>query len=101
MVKIRLFRTGTRKRPSYRIVAVDSRAKRQGRFLENLGTYNPRSGGAVEMREDALERWVQQGAQVTETVRSLVRKARRARAAEAAESGSGAAGVEESAPSAS
>ena len=98
MVKIRLFRTGTKKRPCYRIVAVDSRAKRQGRFLENLGTYDPRRGGAVEMREDALERWVQQGAQVTETVRSLVRKVRRARAAEA---GSGAEGAEESAPSAS
>jgi small subunit ribosomal protein S16 len=96
MVKIRLFRTGTRKRASYRIVAVDSRSKRQGRFLENLGTYDPRCGGAVEMREDALERWVAQGAQVTETVRSLIRKTRRARAAEEA---SGTAEAEESAPS--
>ena len=98
MVKIRLFRTGTRKRPCYRIVAVDSRAKRQGRFLENLGTYDPRGGGTVEVREDAVERWVQQGAQVTETVGSLIRKARRARATEA---GSEPAPAEEDASSAS
>ena len=95
MVKIRLFRTGTRKRAHYRIVAIDSRSKRQGRFLENLGTYDPRGGGAVELREDALQRWLDQGAQVSETVQSLIRRARHARAAEAAPEPTGA---EEGAP---
>ena len=90
MVKIRLFRTGTRKRPQYRIVAIDSRSKRQGRFLENLGTYDPRGGGAVDVRQDALQRWVDQGAQVSETVQSLVRRAKRAPAVEAAAASEGA-----------
>ncbi len=82
MVKIRLFRTGTKRRPSYRIVAVDSRRKRQGRVLEILGTYEPRRGGAFQFRQDALDRWVSLGAQLTETVQSLVRRARRERTEE-------------------
>jgi small subunit ribosomal protein S16 len=95
MVKIRLFRTGTRKRPHYRIVAIESRNKRQGRFLENLGTYHPSSGGAVEIREEALQRWLDQGAQASETVRSLVRRAKRV---QAAETGADPAGEQEGAP---
>ncbi len=81
MVKIRLFRTGTTKRPSYRIVAMDSRRQRQGRVLETLGTYEPLRGGAVTLREDAMDRWIANGAQVSDTVASLVRKRRRAAAA--------------------
>jgi len=81
MVKIRLFRTGTRKRPMYRIVAMDQRKKRQGRTLELLGTYDPVSGGAVTLREDALERWLQRGAQTSDTVASLLRRHRRQSAA--------------------
>lgn len=84
MVKIRLFRTGTRKRPMYRIVAMDHRQKRQGRTLEQLGTYDPRAGGAVTLREDALEKWLSRGAQTSDTVASLLR--RRRRNAESAES---------------
>ena len=75
MVKIRLFRTGSKKKPFYRIVAIDSHEKRQGRFLENLGTYDPRGGGGVHLRREALDRWVSQGAQLSDTVRSLRRKA--------------------------
>jgi small subunit ribosomal protein S16 len=96
MVKIRLSRTGAKKRPFYRIVAIDSRSKRQGRFLENLGTYDPRVGGAIALREDAIERWRERGAEVSETVLSLIRGVRRTREA-AAEAES--TGEEESAPS--
>lgn len=85
MVRIRLFRTGARKRPSYRIVAVDQRQKRQGRTLELIGTYDPRGGGALRLREDALERWLARGARPSDTVASLLRKRRGASAASGAE----------------
>ncbi len=84
MVKIRLFRTGATKRPSYRIVAIDQRRQRQGRVLEVLGTYDPRGGGAAILKEAAIEQWIQKGAQPSDTVRSLLRRHRRAREAEAA-----------------
>lgn len=87
MVKIRLFRTGTKKRPSYRIVAIDQRRKRQARVLEILGTYDPRREGALDLRPEAVERWVSRGAQMSSTVGSLVRRARRAGPVEAAEAG--------------
>lgn len=85
MVKIRLFRVGTTKRPAYRIVAIDSRAKRQGRVLEQLGTYDPRAGGALTVKEEAVQRWLDRGAQVTATVGSLLRRHRRTAAAGSAE----------------
>jgi small subunit ribosomal protein S16 len=75
MVKIRLFRTGTTNRPYYRVVAIDERKKRQGRFLESLGTYDPR-GGRSDVDLAAVERWVSRGARLSDTVRSLVRKTR-------------------------
>ncbi len=74
MVKIRLFRTGTRKRPTYRIVAMDHRKKRQGRTLEQLGTYDPVAGGTVTLRRDALEKWLARGAKPSDTVASLLRR---------------------------
>ncbi len=77
MVRIRLFRTGTRKRPMYRIVAMDQRQKRQGRSLEQLGTYDPRGGGSVTLREASLERWLARGAKTSDTVASLLRRHRR------------------------
>jgi small subunit ribosomal protein S16 len=77
MVKIRLYRTGTTNRPYYRVVAVDHRKKRQGRVLESLGTYDPRGGGRSDLDLPAVERWVSRGAQLSETVRSLVKKSRR------------------------
>lgn len=78
MVKIRLFRTGTKKRPMYRIVAMDRRNKRQGRTIEQIGTYDPCGGGAITVREDALDRWLSRGAQPSDTVASLLRRYRRA-----------------------
>jgi small subunit ribosomal protein S16 len=78
MLTIRLYRTGTNNRPYYRIVAIDSRRKRQGRALEVLGTYDPRGGGAVNMRSDAVERWLARGATPSDTVRSLIKKQKRA-----------------------
>ena len=81
MVKIRLFRTGAKKRPSYRVVAIDSRRARQARVLDTLGTYQPLSGGAFEIDDAKLAKWVGNGAQLSDTVASLVRARRRASAA--------------------
>jgi small subunit ribosomal protein S16 len=78
MVKIRLFRTGTTKRPMYRVVVVDSRRKRQGRVLQTLGTYDPHGGALVTLDDAALELWVGRGAQVSDTVRTLILKHRKA-----------------------
>ena len=79
MVKIRLRRIGTRNVPAYRIVVADARSPRDGRFIENLGTYDPRKAGE-NFRVD-LERakyWVQKGAQPSDTVRSILKRAERA-----------------------
>jgi len=77
MVKIRLFRTGTTKRPSYRIVAVDSRRRRESRVLENLGTYEPRQGGRVTLNDAAVARWMDEGALASDTVASILRRRKR------------------------
>jgi small subunit ribosomal protein S16 len=74
MVKIRLFRTGTVKRPMYRIVAIDERARRQARALEALGTYEPRQGGKVTLNDAAVKKWLDQGAQASDTVASILRR---------------------------
>lgn len=78
MVMIRLFRTGTTNRPQYRIVAIEKRKQRQGRFLENLGTYDPRHGGGAQVDLAAVERWIERGARPSDTVASLIRRARAA-----------------------
>jgi small subunit ribosomal protein S16 len=80
MVKIRLFRTGAKKRPCYRVVAIDSRSKRQGRTLDVLGTYDPRGSGGTRIDVARYDEWVGKGAQVSDTVRSLVRRQRAAAA---------------------
>jgi small subunit ribosomal protein S16 len=73
-VKIRLRRMGTRKTPFYRVVVADSRAARDGRFLESLGTYDPLKHPVVFLiDEDRTLRWLQKGAQPTDTVRELLR----------------------------
>ena len=82
MVKIRLFRTGTTKRPLYRVVAVDSRKKRQARVLENLGTYDPCGGGKILLNGAAYERWIGDGAQASATVGSLFTRWRKEAASE-------------------
>ena len=76
MVRIRLRRTGSKKNASYRIVVADECSPRDGRFIEELGYYNPLSD-PVELKVD-VERandWIKKGAQPTETVRSLLKKA--------------------------
>ena len=80
MVRIRLFRTGTTKRPCYRIVAMDQRRQRQGRVLEVLGTYEPRLDNKVTLQLDALDRWLEKGAQQTDTVRNIVTRYRKSQA---------------------
>lgn len=75
-VKIRLSRHGARKRPYYRIVVADARDPRDGRFIEQVGTYDPRSpSAALRMDRDKVDAWIKQGAQPTQTVRSLMKRA--------------------------
>jgi small subunit ribosomal protein S16 len=76
-VHIRLTRAGAKKAPYYHIIAADSRSRRDGRFLEALGSYRP-STGEVKIDEALVEKWVKNGAHMTETVRSLLRKHARA-----------------------
>jgi len=74
-VRIRLRRMGRKKRPFYRIVAADARFPRDGRFIEELGYYNPLEDPfKVEVNEERVLYWLQQGAQPTTTVKSLLRK---------------------------
>lgn len=74
-VVIRLARLGKHKTPAYRIVATDKQNKRDGKFLEVVGTYNPLlSPAGVSMKEDLIKKWVGLGAQPTEVVRSLIVK---------------------------
>ncbi|MDA0322360.1 MAG: 30S ribosomal protein S16 [Verrucomicrobia bacterium] len=78
-VKIRLRRTGACNEPHYRIVATDGRSPRDGRFLEVLGWYDPNVEGTnYKLKLDRLSHWVSNGAQVSDTVRSLEKKARKA-----------------------
>ncbi len=86
MVKIRLSRVGAKKRPFYRIVAIDQRKPRDGRPLEYLGTYDPSPDPEkVELKTERLEAWLAQGAQLSPTVRALVRRVRRRGAGAAAQ----------------
>ncbi len=76
MVKIRLRRLGAKKAPFYRIVVADSRYPRDGRFIEELGTYNPLANPAeVTINEERAKDWIKKGAQPTDTVRGLLKKA--------------------------
>jgi len=74
-VRIRLSRMGSTKRPFYRIVVADSRAPRDGKFVEVIGTYNPRTEPVgVQVDSERLQKWLKQGAEPTDTVRSLLKK---------------------------
>ena len=74
-VKLRLKRMGSKKKPFYRIVAADSRSPRDGRFIENVGTYNPITEPAeVKIDEDVAMKWLRDGAIPTDTVRDLLKK---------------------------
>ncbi len=75
MVKIRLRRMGAKKAPFYRIVVADSRSPRDGRFIEEIGTYNPMlEPSEVKVDADKVKEWIKNGAQPTETVKSLLKK---------------------------
>ena len=74
-VKIRLRRMGAKKAPFYRIVVADSRYPRDGRFIEMIGTYNPMTDPAtVNIDADKAKKWIANGAQLTDTVKDLLKK---------------------------
>ena len=80
MVVLRLARGGSKKRPFYRIVAANSRDARDGRFIDNLGFFNPIArGGEIRLKldVDGVDAWVAKGAQPSERVKALVKEARR------------------------
>ena len=75
MVKIRLRRMGAKKAPFYRVVVADSRYPRDGRFIEEIGTYNPMTEPAtVNIDADKAKKWIANGAQLTDTVKDLLKK---------------------------
>ncbi len=75
MVKIRLRRMGAKKAPFYRIVVADSRSPRDGRFIEEIGTYNPMlEPSEFKVDADKVREWMKNGAQPTETVKALLKK---------------------------
>ena len=75
MVKIRLRRMGAKKSPFYRIIVADSRSPRDGRFIEEVGYYNPMTEPVtLKVEEEKVQKWLASGAQPTETVNSLLTK---------------------------
>lgn len=73
MVKLRLKRMGSKRKPFYRIVAADSRSPRDGRFIETIGTYNPTTTPAsITVNEELAVKWLKNGAQPTDTVRNIL-----------------------------
>ncbi|MDI6890382.1 MAG: 30S ribosomal protein S16 [Thermodesulfovibrionales bacterium] len=76
MVKIRLTRLGAHKRPFYRVVVTDSRARRDGPFIEILGTYDPlKDPSEVKLNTEKIRLWLQRGAQPTARVKKLIQRA--------------------------
>lgn len=75
MVKIRLRRMGAKKSPYYRIVVADSHFSRDGRCIEEIGTYDPLANpGALSVDKEKVQTWIKNGAQPTDTVRGLLKK---------------------------
>ena len=76
MVKIRLQREGKKKAPFYHIVVADSKSPRDGKIIEQIGTYNPMTDPAtVVLNKELLEKWIKNGAKPTDTVKALIEKA--------------------------
>lgn len=74
-VKIRLKRLGAKRQPFYRVVVADSRYPRDGRFIEEIGTYNPMTNPAtINIDVEAAKKWIGNGAQPTDTVKALLKK---------------------------
>lgn len=75
-VKIRLSRHGAKKKPYYRIVVSDSRSPRDGKFIEQVGSYDPKAASSgVKINKEKVEKWLKQGARPTQTVSELIKKA--------------------------
>lgn len=75
MVRIRLMRLGAKKKPFYRVVVADSRARRNGPFIEILGTYDPKvDPPQVNLKMDRLNYWLEKGAQPSDTVKKLIQR---------------------------
>ena len=78
MLAIKLMRTGAKKRPSYRIIVKEKQSKRDGAYLENLGTYNPtREPAEIKLDMDRVRYWLGKGAQPTDTVSQLIKVGRK------------------------
>jgi small subunit ribosomal protein S16 len=78
-VSIRLRREGTTNRPHYKVVVADSRSPRDGKFIEILGTYDPKkTGDNSKLKMERVEYWISKGAQPSDTVRSLIKKNKKA-----------------------
>ena len=74
-VKIRLRRMGSKKAPFYRVVVADSRYPRDGRFIEEIGTYNPLKNPAeINIDKESASKWIANGAQPTDTVKAMLKK---------------------------
>ena len=74
-VKIRLRRMGAKKAPFYRVIVADSRAPRNGKFIEEIGTYDPLTNpSTIKIDADAAKKWISNGAQPTDTVKALLKK---------------------------
>jgi small subunit ribosomal protein S16 len=75
MVKIRLKRMGAHKKPFYRVVVADSRTPRNGKFIEEIGTYDPlKNPSEIKIDNEAARKWLANGAQPTDTVKALLKK---------------------------
>ena len=87
LLAIKLMRTGAKKRPSYRVVVKEKQSKRDGAYLENVGTYNPaRQPAEINLKMDRVRYWISKGAQPTDTVDRLIKATAREQAASQAAS---------------
>src|SRR6185295_4552170 len=86
LLAIKLMRTGAKKRPSYRVVVKEKQSKRDGAYLENLGTYNPtREPAEIKLNLTRVNYWIEKGAQPTDTVSRLIKASKKAEYAAAGE----------------
>jgi len=82
LLAIKLMRTGAKKSPSYRVVVKEKQSKRDGAYLENLGTYNPtRNPAEIKLNLNRINYWIEKGAQPTDTVNRLIKASAKAAAA--------------------
>jgi small subunit ribosomal protein S16 len=78
MVKIRLMRVGAKKRPYFRLIAIDERSPRNGRKLEELGTYDPvAKASQIRLKAERIAKWVGQGAQMTPAAKALIKRGKK------------------------